>query len=60
MRRVLEIADKELVTPRGLRTLSPGNKFYQGTIVATRRKEIKLITRETVWPWLYGPFCEGG
>ncbi len=25
MKRILDIADKELVTPRGLRTLSPGN-----------------------------------
>ena len=30
MKRILDIADKELVTVRGLRTLSPGNKLYKG------------------------------
>ena len=30
MKKVLDVADKELVTPRGLRTLSPGNIYYKG------------------------------
>ena len=59
MRRVLEIADKELVTPRGLRTLSPGNKFYQGTYCGNQEERDKAYHQGTVWPWLYGPFCEG-
>ncbi|MBG0860746.1 MAG: glycogen debranching enzyme family protein [Bacteroidales bacterium] len=59
MRKVLEIADKELVTPRGLRTLSPGNKFYKGTYCGTQEERDKAYHQGTVWPWLFGPFCEG-
>jgi predicted glycogen debranching enzyme len=59
MRKVLEIADKELVTPRGLRTLSPGNKFYKGTYFGNQEERDKAYHQGTVWPWLYGPFCEG-
>lgn len=59
MKRVLDIADKELVTPRGLRTLSPGNKFYQGTYRGNQEERDKAYHNGTVWPWLFGPFCEG-
>lgn len=59
MRKILEIADKELVTPRGLRTLSPGNKFYKGTYCGNQEERDKAYHQGTVWPWLYGPFCEG-
>jgi predicted glycogen debranching enzyme len=59
MKKVLDIADKELVTPRGLRTLSPGNKFYKGTYCGNQEERDKAYHQGTVWPWLYGPFCEG-
>jgi len=59
MKRVLDIADKELVTPRGLRTLSPGNPFYKGTYQGNQEERDKAYHNGTVWPWLLGPFCEG-
>ena len=59
MKRVLDIADKELVTVRGLRTLSPGNKFYKGTYKGNQEERDNAYHQGTVWPWLYGPFCEG-
>jgi predicted glycogen debranching enzyme len=59
MQRVLEIADKELVTPRGLRTLSPGNKSYKGIYIGNQEERDKAYHQGTVWPWLLGPFCEG-
>ncbi len=59
MQRVLEIADKELVTPRGLRTLSPGHPFYKGTYGGDQEDRDNAYHNGTVWPWLYGPFCEG-
>jgi predicted glycogen debranching enzyme len=59
MKKILDIADKELVTPRGLRTLSPGNKFYKGTYTGNQEERDKAYHQGTVWPWLYGPFCEG-
>ena len=59
MKKVLDIADKELVTPRGLRTLSPGNKLYKGIYSGNQEERDKAYHQGTVWPWLLGPFCEG-
>jgi predicted glycogen debranching enzyme len=59
MKKVLDIADRELVTPRGLRTLSPGNIYYKGACTGTQDERDNAYHQGTVWPWLYGPFCEG-
>ena len=59
MKRVLDFAEKELVTPRGLRTLSPGNQHYRGTYQGNQEERDKAYYNGTVWPWLLGPFCEG-
>ncbi len=59
MKRILDIADRELVTPRGLRTLSPGNPKYRGTYGGNQEERDNAYHNGTVWPWLYGPFCEG-
>ena len=59
MKKILDIADKELVTTRGLRTLSPGNEFYHGTYKGNQEERDNAYHQGTVWPWLYGPFCEG-
>jgi predicted glycogen debranching enzyme len=59
MKKILDIADRELVTPRGLRTLSPGNKFYKGCYHGNQAERDAAYHQGTVWPWLLGPFCEG-
>jgi len=59
MKSVLDVADKELVTIRGLRTLSPGNKFYKGAYRGNQEERDSAYHQGTVWPWLFGPFCEG-
>jgi glycogen debranching enzyme len=59
MKKVLDVADKELVTVRGLRTLSPGNVFYKGIYTGNQEERDNAYHQGTVWPWLYGPFCEG-
>jgi predicted glycogen debranching enzyme len=59
MKKVLDIADRELLTRRGLRTLSPGNKFYKGTYEGNQKERDRAYHQGTVWPWLLGPFCEG-
>jgi predicted glycogen debranching enzyme len=59
MKKVLDIADKELVTVRGLRTLSPGNIYYKGACRGNQVERDNAYHQGTVWPWLYGPFCEG-
>lgn len=59
MKTILDIADKDLVTVRGLRTLSPRNEFYKGTCTGTQEARDNAYHQGTVWPWLLGPFCEG-
>jgi len=59
MKKILDVTDKELVTPRGLRTLSPGNKHYKGTYSGNQEARDGAYHQGTVWPWLFGPFCEG-
>ena len=59
MKTVLDVADRELVTIRGLRTLSPRNKLYQGVCTGNQEERDNAYHQGTVWPWLYGPFCEG-
>ena len=59
MKNILDIADKELITSRGLRTLSPRNAFYKGECVGNQEERDSAYHQGTVWPWLLGPFCEG-
>jgi glycogen debranching enzyme len=59
MQKVLDVADKNLVTVRGLRTLSPKNAYYKGACKGNQEERDNAYHQGTVWPWLYGPFCEG-
>jgi len=59
MKKVLDVADRDLVTVRGLRTLSPRNELYQGVCEGNQKERDNAYHQGTVWPWLYGPFCEG-
>jgi predicted glycogen debranching enzyme len=59
MKKTLDVVDKYLVTPRGLRTLSPSNKYYEGIYQGCQDERDKAYHQGTVWPWLLGPFCEG-
>jgi predicted glycogen debranching enzyme len=59
IKKVLDVADKELVTPRGLRTLSPRNCHYKGTCEGNQEVRDSAYHQGTVWPWLTGAFCEG-
>ena len=59
MKKILDVADKNLVTIRGLRTLSPRNKLYKGICSGSQEERDRAYHQGTVWPWLFGPFCEG-
>ncbi len=59
MKKVLDVADRDLVTVRGLRTLSPRNELYHGVCEGNQKERDNAYHQGTVWPWLYGPFCEG-
>ncbi len=59
MKSVLDMANRVLVTPRGLRTLSPGEEGYTGIYCGNQEQRDKAYHQGTVWPWLIGPFCDG-
>jgi predicted glycogen debranching enzyme len=59
MKSVLDMVNRVLVTPRGLRTLSPGEEGYSGIYSGNQEQRDKAYHQGTVWPWLIGPFCDG-
>ena len=56
---ILDIVNRMLVTPRGLRTLSPSEEGYCGIYSGDQEKRDAAYHQGTVWPWLVGPFCDG-
>lgn len=57
--RVLARVEKELLTVKGLRTLSPKNPNYIGRYEGTQVERDMAYHQGTVWPWLLGHFIEG-
>lgn len=52
-----KVKDK-LLTPRGLRTLSPDDKYYKGEYHGNSYTRDMAYHQGTVWPWLLGHFAE--
>ena len=57
IRNILEVAENELLTPKGLRSLSPRNKRYTGVYQGSQEERDNAYHQGTVWPWLLEPFC---
>ena len=55
-RSVLRLVQKDLVTPRGLRSLSPQADMYQPHYGGSRVKRDGAYHQGTVWSWLFGPY----
>jgi len=55
-RSILGVVERELLTPRGLRTLSPRDSNYIGRYEGEPRSRDGAYHQGTVWPWLMGPF----
>ena len=53
---ILRVVERELLTPRGLRTLSPCDPNYIGRYEGDPRSRDGAYHQGTVWPWLMGPF----
>ncbi len=53
---VLETVSRQLVTPFGLRTLSPQDPRYVGGYSGDRWHRDNAYHNGTAWPWLLGPF----
>ncbi len=59
-RKVLASVTHDLLTPGGLRTLSPRDSHYHGDYDTTAPMHIKdwAYHQGTVWPWLLGPYID--
>jgi predicted glycogen debranching enzyme len=55
---VMGVVKKELLTPRGLRTLSPKNLNYRGIYQGNQAERDSAYHQGTVWPWLFGHYAE--
>ena len=55
---VVEVVQKHLLTPYGLRTLSPDAADYKGVYTGPLRQRDEAYHQGTVWPYLIGPFIE--
>ncbi len=55
---VLKVVEDELLTPKGLRSLSPKDPMYQGVIEGNQRSRDFAAHQGTVWPWLASFFAE--
>jgi predicted glycogen debranching enzyme len=55
-RRILEAVERHLLTPFGLRTLSPQDPHYYGRYGGSPQERDTEYHQGPVWPWLLGPF----
>ncbi|HZI61958.1 MAG TPA: amylo-alpha-1,6-glucosidase [Pyrinomonadaceae bacterium] len=53
---VLRVVERDLLTPRGLRTLSPADPNYIGRYEGGPPSRDGAYHQGTVWPWLMGPY----
>lgn len=57
-RSLLSAIDRELLTPYGLRTLSPQHPDYCGHYTGSPDERDASYHQGTVWPWLIGPYVD--
>ncbi len=55
---VLEVVRRHLLTPKGLRTLSPRNPLYKGRYEGDQSERDRAYHQGTVWPWLLEHFVK--
>lgn len=55
---VVDIVTKELLTPKGLRSLSPKSLGYNPNYVGPQRERDYAYHQGTAWPWLAGFYFE--
>ena len=53
---IVDVVTRELLTPLGLRTLSPHDPNYHPRYEGDVRQRDSAYHQGTVWPWLMGPF----
>jgi predicted glycogen debranching enzyme len=55
---VLEVVRQKLLTPVGLRSLSPDHPEYKRKYFGDLRSRDAAYHQGTVWPWLIGPYVD--
>lgn len=57
-KRLLDFITKELLTPKGLRSLSPKSLGYTPLYEGNEEHRIRSSNMGAAWPWLIGPYLE--
>lgn len=57
-KQILDIVTKELVTPKGIRSLSPKSGGYNPNYVGPQIQRDYAYHQGTAWPWLMGFYLE--
>lgn len=57
-RRVVDLVERELLTPMGLRSLGPRSPHFVAHYIGGPSDRDASYHQGTVWPWLLGPFVE--
>src|SRR5712692_10921316 len=57
-RSMLQQVTDHLLTPMGLRTLSPGDPAYRNHFNGNQVQRDSAYHQGTVWPWLIGPYID--
>jgi predicted glycogen debranching enzyme len=55
---VLKVLESRLLTPRGMRSLSPDDPNYQGRFFGNQEERNKKYHQGMVWPWFVGHYVE--
>jgi glycogen debranching enzyme len=55
---VVDVVERQLWTPAGLRSLGPGEPSYLGQYGGDMRQRDGAYHQGTVWPWLIGAFVD--
>jgi predicted glycogen debranching enzyme len=56
---ILDVVQSELLTPRGLRSLSPKNEAYKGVCEGNQETRRWAYHQGTVWPWFLEHYAKG-
>lgn len=57
-KQIVQVVEKELFTPVGLRSLSPSDPSYRGIYEGSPYERDSAYHQGTVWSWLMGAFLE--
>ena len=57
-RRIVDVVERQLWTPLGLRSLASGESAYVGRYAGDVGSRDGAYHQGTVWPWLLGPFVD--